>query len=58
MIMMVIWLLKWEWSLLVQNSTQSPIGEMVRRQSDVYVKKNDVTVIVLFKTVFVTSETL
>ena len=55
---MITWLLKWEWSLLVQNSTQSPIGEMVRRQSDVYVKKNDVTVIVLFKTVFVTSETL
>ena len=43
---MITWLLKWEWSLLARNSTQNPIGEMVRRQSDVYVKKNDVTVIV------------
>ena len=43
---MIIWLLKWEWSLLAQNSTQIQIGEMVRPQSDVCVKKKDVTVIV------------
>ena len=42
---MIIWQLKWEWSLLAPNSTNIQIWEMIRAQWDVYVKKKDVTVI-------------
>ena len=42
---MIIWLLKWEWSLLAPNSTNIQIWEMIRAQWDVCVKKKDVTVI-------------
>ena len=43
---MIIWLHKWEWRMLVPNSILNGIPKMIKPQSDAYVKKKVVTVIV------------